>query len=76
MKRLFSKLNNFLIKIAVISDPKLQELSKLPSFAAKVRFCDANFQKIKAGSSRIGYHYNNDYVLKLAKNEKGQAQIE
>jgi hypothetical protein len=64
----------YLHKIAAISDPRLQQLSALPSFAAKIRFCDATFKKLKAGSSRIAYDYSTDLVLKLAKNTIGIEQ--
>lgn len=71
---LVNKSSLFLYKTAVLSDPRLKELSAQPSFAAKIRFADANFTKLKAGSGRIAYDYSSDLVLKLAKNEKGQAQ--
>lgn len=61
-------------KIAVLSDPRLQQLSTQPSFAARIRFADTNFKKIRAGSGRIAYEYSPDLVLKLAKNEKGIQQ--
>jgi len=68
------KLNAFLCKIAVISDEKLKMLAAQPSYAAKMRYANSVFKKLKAGSSRIVYDYSPDLVLKMAKNEKGLAQ--
>jgi hypothetical protein len=66
-------LDIFNTKISLAVDPKLKELSLLPTFTARKNYCDINFTKLKAGSSRIAYVYN-DLILKLAKNEKGLAQ--
>jgi hypothetical protein len=67
--------NKFREKYAeVISDPKLTQLSLLKSFAAKIKFCNENFQKIRAGSGRIAYHYSPTLILKLARNSRGIAQ--
>lgn len=52
----------------------LQQLSGLPSFNQRIKFCNTNFQKLKAGSSRIAYNYDENHVLKLAKNNAGIAQ--
>lgn len=71
---IINKTELFCLKIAAVNDPKLKELSSLPSFSAKVKFCEANFQKLKAGSGRIAYDYNAELVLKLAKNDKGIEQ--
>lgn len=73
-KQLIKEVDSFVNKIASLSDEKLKELSKINSFAGRIRFCDANFVKLKAGSSRIAYAYTSDLVIKLAKNEKGIAQ--
>lgn len=51
-----------------------EEFAKLRSFAERVRYCEANLQKIAAGSSRIVYKIDDNMVLKLAKNAKGIAQ--
>lgn len=74
VKKINTLANAFFYKIAVLNDPKLIELSKQPSFAAKIRFANSNFIKMQAGSSRIAYEYSPDLVLKLAKNEKGLQQ--
>jgi hypothetical protein len=56
------------------SDPRLQQLSQIRSFAGRIRFCDENFQKIRAGSGRIVYVYDANHAIKLARNDKGIAQ--
>jgi len=61
-------------KVASVSDERIQKLRSLKSFVARKAFCDQNFPKIGAGSSRIAYDYSPDFVLKLAKNAKGIAQ--
>lgn len=74
LTRLSKQVKTYLSKIAVVSDPKLQQLSALSSFVARVRFCESNWAKIKAGTARIAYDYNSDLIIKLAKNEKGLQQ--
>lgn len=54
----------------------LDALEKLHSFAGKIRYCEAHLQRISQGSSRIVYRFDNNTVLKLAKNPKGLAQNE
>src|SRR5690606_18813558 len=70
-----SNLASFYLKKSAYSlDQRLQQLSKIPSFAARIKFCNENFNKITSGSARVIYQYDNDYVIKLAKNDKGLAQ--
>jgi hypothetical protein len=68
------KTTHFLYKIAIITDQRLKQLSKLPSFAARIKFCNENFKKLQAGTARIAYEYSPELVIKLAKNEKGIQQ--
>lgn len=70
---ILSKSVIYLQKIGAL-DSRLAELSALPNFAARMRFCNENFQRLTSGSARIIYEYSPEYVLKLAKNPKGQAQ--
>jgi hypothetical protein len=63
-----------LVKIVNASDPKLEQLSQAPSFAARVRLAITMFPRLTSGSARVIFDYNPGYVLKLAKNEKGIAQ--
>lgn len=42
-----------------------EEFAKLRSFAERVRYCDANLQKLAAGSARIVYKVDDNMVLKL-----------
>ena len=46
----------------------------LPSFRARIKYCEDNLQRISSGSSRIVYKIDDTKVLKLAKNAKGIAQ--
>ena len=52
----------------------MDEFKSLPSFAARIRYCQARLQRLASGSSRIVYKIDNEKVLKLAKNQKGVAQ--
>jgi len=53
----------------------IQQLVQLPSFRAKVRYCEQYLgHYIGKGTSRIVYDYGNNWVLKLALNPKGIAQ--
>lgn len=54
----------------------MEHFKTLRTFADRVRYCEANLQRISSGSSRIVYKIDNEKVLKLAKNEKGIAQDE
>lgn len=52
-------------------------LKTLPSFAAKIKYCTEGLGKpIGAGSSRIVFQIDDQWVLKLAKNTKGIVQNE
>lgn len=54
-----------------------EELSSLPSFASKVKYCKLHLgNAIGNGSSRMVFQIDDDKVLKLAKNNKGLAQNE
>lgn len=46
----------------------------LPSFRARIKYCEDNLIRISSGSSRIVYKIDETKVLKLAKNKKGIAQ--
>jgi len=46
----------------------------LPSFRARIKYCEDNLSRISSGSSRIVYKIDDTKVLKLAKNKKGIAQ--
>lgn len=52
----------------------LEQFSQLPSFAARVRYCNERLQKLGVGSSRIAYKVDDEKVLKIAKNNKGITQ--
>jgi hypothetical protein len=54
----------------------VEEFKKLTSFNARIKYCEANLQRISSGSSRIVYKIDDEKVLKLAKNRKGLAQNE
>ena len=51
-----------------------KQLSDAKTFIAAVRICDAHFQKLGSGSSRIVYKVLGNLVIKLAKNPAGIAQ--
>jgi len=63
-----------IFKFAVISDTKLQQLSSIPSFSKQIKYASLNWLRLTSGSSRVIFDYSPDYVLKLAKNEKGISQ--
>lgn len=49
-------------------------LAKLPSFTARNRFCEENFNCISTGTARRAFDIGNGKVLKLAINAKGLDQ--
>ena len=59
-----------------INSFNLEEFKKLPSFNARVKYCNAHLRKLGTGSSRIVYELDIKRVFKLAKNQKGLAQNE
>lgn len=69
------KYNEFLFEY-LNTDFKLDILcEKHISFAKKIRYCDEHLVKIKSGSGRTVYKFE-DKVIKVAKNNKGIAQNE
>ena len=54
----------------------LEHFKSLKSFAERMRYCEANMQKLAAGSDRVVYKIDDRMVFKLAKNQKGIAQNE
>lgn len=52
----------------------MEQMMKLPSYVARVRYCQERLKKIGAGSSRIVFAVDDEKVLKVAKNKKGIAQ--
>lgn len=54
----------------------MEVFKSLPSFNARVKYCNEKLQRISSGTARIVYKIDNEKVLKLAKNRKGIAQNE
>ena len=54
----------------------LDKFLKMTTFAAQIRYANANLQRLASGSARIIYVIDDNTVLKLAKNIKGIAQNE
>ncbi len=54
----------------------LKEVENLSSFAKRINYFDRLLPKIGAGSGRVVYDIDGNYVLKLAKNPKGISQNE
>lgn len=52
----------------------LEALDSFPSLAKKVQYAKSKLKKLGEGSSRIVFDLDDGYVLKLAKNIKGQEQ--
>lgn len=67
---------NIINEMAYPSNFDLQEFSKLPTFRARLKYCDERLQKLGSGSSRTVYKVDDQKVLKIAKNQKGLAQNE
>ena len=61
-------------EMAYPSNFNMEELVSLPSYEARVKYCQQRLQKIGAGSSRIVFAVDDEKVLKVAKNKKGIAQ--
>lgn len=54
----------------------MEYFKNLPSFNARIKYCQQELSRISSGSSRIAYMVDDEKVLKLAKNQKGIAQNE
>lgn len=77
MKRIIlttEQYNRLLQEMAYPISFNMDEFKRLPSFAARIRYCEQKLQRLSSGSSRIVYKIDNEKVLKLAKNQKGIAQ--
>lgn len=66
--------NAILNEMAYPVNFNMEEMMRLPSYAARVRYCQERLKKIGAGSSRIVFAVDDEKVLKVAKNKKGIAQ--
>lgn len=53
-----------------------EELSKVRSFAGRLRYASERLERISSGSSRVVFAIDDKKVLKVAKNDKGVAQNE
>lgn len=66
-----------LVKEAMMDGFSLDTLKSLPSFNAKVKYCRQYLgNHVGKGSSRIVFQLDDQWVLKLAFNDKGKAQNE
>jgi hypothetical protein len=54
----------------------MDEFKSLSTFAKRIQYCEHHLKRISSGSGRIVYMIDDTKVLKLAKNQKGVAQIE
>jgi hypothetical protein len=52
----------------------LKNLDSLETFAARIKYAEKNLKHLSSGSSRIVYLTDDKTVVKLAKNERGEAQ--
>lgn len=76
-KNLFKFFKTKFLKEAALDTFSLEELSKIPSFVKRVKYCREQLGfPIGNGSSRMVFQIDDDKVLKLAKNAKGVAQNE
>jgi len=66
-----------LIKEARSNNFDFDELTNIPSFSGKVKYCKQHLgQPVGRGTSRLVFQYTDYQVLKLAMNAKGVAQNE
>lgn len=54
----------------------LETLSEIPKFFKRIQYCSKRLEKIAHGSSRVVFHFSEDFVIKVAKDNKGLAQNE
>lgn len=85
LKDIFQLSNNFYSMASETSKEKvppktkdkeelLLNLTQLKTFKARIEYAEKNLERISSGSSRIVFYLNDQYVLKLASNEKGIMQ--
>jgi hypothetical protein len=58
----------------VLSSDNIENFTRLTKFSDRKKYADENFKMIGRGTGRYVYDINNDFVLKLAKNNKGVEQ--
>lgn len=69
--------NYLMNEMAYPASFNMEVFKSLPTFAARIRYCENRLERISAyGSSRVVYKIDDEKVLKLAKNNKGVAQNE
>lgn len=72
---IIKKATKKVLREAMDNSFSLNELSLLPSYTARVRYCKQHLgNPIGNGSSRTVFQISDERCLKLAKNEKGLAQ--
>ena len=72
---IIKKTTKKVLREAMDNSFSLNELSSLPSYAARIRYCKQHLgNPIGSGSSRTVFQISDERCLKLAKNEKGVAQ--
>ena len=58
----------------VLSSNDIDNFTQLHKFADRKKYADENYKLLNKGTGRYVYDINNEYVLKLAKNNKGIEQ--
>jgi hypothetical protein len=58
----------------VLSSNDIVNFTQLNKFADRKKYADENYKLLNKGTGRYVYDINNEYVLKLAKNNKGIEQ--
>lgn len=68
--------NNYKKQLPVtdIKTPTLKKISDAKEFSKKINIAKENFDFLGEGSSRVVFKLSDDYVIKIAKNDKGIAQ--
>lgn len=58
----------------VLSTNDIDNFKQLHKFSDRMKYADENYKLLNKGTGRYVYDINNEYVLKLAKNNKGIEQ--
>ena len=67
-------LKSLLFEMSYPTHFNMEEFKSLKTFAARKRYADEHLFRMASGSGRLVYKIDDQKVLKLAKNVKGQAQ--
>src|ERR1700733_13983430 len=73
-KRFWKTAKELKVSLVENNDPFLKQLSDTKDYKKRVELAEESFKKLGEGSSRTIFKMDDNNILKVAHNEKGEAQ--